>query len=246
VSLPKRNLDAKALQAALQEYADAEDAIFLQRFFKTAEGQYGAGDVFIGVRVPQLRDIAKRFQYLPFNDIQKLLGSKVHEYRLVGLIILTLQYAQASEQQKQLVYEFYLANVYKGRINNWDLVDVTSPLILGEYLLNRPRDLLFKLAQSDNLWQRRVAIVSSFAFIKRGDSSTTVALAEILLHDEHDLIQKAVGWMLREVGKRCDRQSLINFLDQHAHEMPRTMLRYSLEHLPSEQRAKYMQQKSRG
>lgn len=227
----------------MQQHASAADAVFLQRFFKTGEGQYGAGDVFIGVRVPKIRLVAKQYKDLPPTEIQKLLDSKVHEHRLAALIILTLQYPKASAVQKQAIYMLYLNNVYLGQINNWDLVDISAPQIVGEYLQNRPRDILFELAKSDDLWQRRVAILSSFTFIKAGQPDTCLELAEILLHDSHDLIQKAVGWMLREIGKRNGRRILLNFLDRHAHEMPRTMLRYSIEHLSPAQRAKYMQQK---
>jgi len=237
-------MNAKQTKDALQQYAKPEDAIFLQRFFKTGKGQYGEGDVFIGVRVPQLRLVCRQFRDLPLKEVQKLLDSSVHEYRLAGLIILKLQYARGSEQQKHSIYDLYLKNVYKSRINNWDLVDASAEYIIGEHLLHRPRKVLFKLAKSDNLWQRRAAMLSSFAFIKRGDPSTSLELAEVLLHDKHDLIQKAVGWLLREVGKRCDRAILTNFLDQHAHEMPRTMLRYSLEHLSPEQKMHYMKLKS--
>ena len=227
-------MTATELITALQERASAADAVFLQRFFKTGEGQYGAGDVFIGVRVPKTRLVAKQFKDLSPTEIQKLLDSKVHEHRLAALIILTLQYPMASAAQKQAIYKLYLKNVYHGRINNWDLVDISAPQIVGEHLQNRPRDILFDLAKSDDLWRRRVAILSSFAFIKTGEPDTCLKLAEILLHDNHDLIQKAVGWMLREIGKRNGRQILLNFLNRHAHEMPRTMLRYSIEHLSPE------------
>jgi 3-methyladenine DNA glycosylase AlkD len=228
----------------MEQHASAADAVFLQRFFKTGEGQYGAGDVFVGVRVPKIRLVVKQFRDLPATEIQKLLNSKVHEHRLAALIILTQQYPKASTTQKQAIYELYLKNVYLGRINSWDLVDISAPQIVGEYLQNRPRDILFELAKSDTLWQRRVAILSSFAFIKAGEPEICLELAELLLHDNHDLIQKAVGWMLREIGKRNSRQILLNFLNRHAQEMPRTMLRYSIEHLSPALRVKYMQQKS--
>jgi len=234
---------AQDVKAELQKYASTERALQAQRFFKTGEGQYGAGDVFIGVRMPANRAVARQFKDLPLGEVQKLLDSRVHEHRMVGLIILDLQYPRADEQQKHSIYDLYLLNVYQNRINNWDLVDVTVEAIVGQHLLNRPRDSLFELAESDSLWQRRVAMISSFAFIKKGDPSTTLELAALLLHDEHDLIQKAVGWMLREVGKRCEPKLLTDFLDQHAHHMPRTALRYSLEKLPPAERAHYMRQK---
>jgi 3-methyladenine DNA glycosylase AlkD len=233
-------MTAQKIISELAKHASPNDAVFLQRFFKTGPGQYGEGDIFIGVRVPQTRIICKQFINLPLGEVQKLLNSPVHEHRLAGVIILSYHYPKADEKQKQEIYDLYLKNVYKGTVNNWDIVDVTVDRVMGAHLLNRPRDILFELTKSSDVWQRRVAIMSSFAFIKNGDASTTLQLAKILLHDKHDLIQKAVGWMLRETGKRVDRKLLLGFLDEHAHEMPRTMLRYSIEHLPPEQRAHYM------
>jgi 3-methyladenine DNA glycosylase AlkD len=233
-------MNARKIVSELAKHASPNDATFLQRFFKTGPGQYGEGDVFIGIRVPQTRKICKQFVGLPLGEVQKLLDSPVHEHRLAGVIILSYQYPKADEKQKQAIYDLYLKNVYKGRVNNWDIVDVTVDRVMGTHLINRPRDVLFELVKSDDVWQRRVAIMSTFAFIKKDDGSTTLQLAKILLHDKHDLIQKAVGWMLREVGKRVDRKLLTNFLDEYAYEMPRTMLRYSLEHLPPEQHAHYM------
>ena len=230
---------------ALAEVADADDAVFLQRFFKTGSGQYGEGDVFIGVRVPATRAVAKRFADLPLDEIGVLLDSDVHEYRLAGLVILNRLFERASgpktrdDEQRARLADFYLAAVRRGRVNNWDLVDGSAEFVLGEYLVDRPRDLLFELAASDVLWERRVAVLSSFAFIKREDASTTLLLAERLLDDREDLMQKAVGWMLREIGKRVDPALLLRFLDAHAPAMPRTMLSYATEHLTPEQRAAY-------
>ena len=237
-------MNAQDLELSLKKYADEKDALFLQRFFKTGKGQYGEGDIFIGVRMPQLRLVCKQFSDLQLREVQKLLNSKVHEHRMAALIILRLQYRLSSEQKKDSIYNLYLKNVYRGRINNWDLVDASAPYIVGDHLMNRSRTILFELAKNNDIWQRRVAVLGSFAFINEGDSTTTIELAEQLLQDRHDLIQKAVGWSLREVGKRSDRAILIHFLDQHAHEMPRTMLRYSLEHLDAKQRAYYMSLKS--
>jgi 3-methyladenine DNA glycosylase AlkD len=215
---------------ALAEVSAADDAVFLQRFFKTGPGQYGEGDVFIGVRVPAMRAVAKRFADLPLDEIDVLLDSEVHEHRLAGLVILNRLFERASrpkvrdDVERGRLVDFYLAAVRRGRVNNWDLVDGSAEFVLGQYLVDRPRDLLFELAASDILWERRVAVLSSFAFIKRGDPSTTLVLAERLLDDREDLMQKAVGWMLREVGKRVDRARLLDFLDTHAAAMPRTML----------------------
>ena len=233
----------KQFEAAIRAYVDKDDALFLQRFFKTGVGQYGEGDFFIGIRVPKIRLVCKQFQNLMLDEIQKLLDSKIHEYRLAALIIMNTQYSKGNEVYKRLLYELYLKNVYEERINNWDLVDISAHHIIGEYLQSRPRSILFNLAKNENLWQRRVSIVSSFAFIKSGDASTSLELAEVLLHDKEDLIHKAVGWMLREAGKRCSEEILLEFLDKHAFEMPRTMLRYSLEHLSVEQKQYYMKQK---
>ena len=224
----------------LHGYASTKRAKASQRFFKTGPGQYGEGDVFIGVSMPDLRKVAKQSRDLAISEVQKLVDSPVHEERMTGLVILTLKFERAGEQQRQEIYEMYMTNVYKGNINNWDLVDVTTPRIIGEYLRNKPHDKLYELARSEDLWQKRAAILATFAFIYNGESKTTLELAHILLHDEHDLIQKAVGWMLREVGKRVDETALTDFLDKHADVMPRTMLRYAIERLTPEQRAHFM------
>ncbi|MEU8896526.1 DNA alkylation repair protein [Nocardia sp. NPDC048505] len=236
---------AELVRAALAEVADPADAIHLQRFFKTGPGEYGEGDVFLGVRVPATRAVAKRFAGLPLSGIGELLDSPVHEERLAGLVILNARFARAAKPrtrdvaaQREMV-EFYLDAVRRGRVNNWDLVDVSAENIVGPWLLDRPRDLLFALAQSDSLWERRVALLSTFAFIKAGDATTTFELGELLLDDRRDLIQKALGWMLREVGKRVDRLLLLGFLDRNAARMGRTALSYATEHLTPDQRAHY-------
>lgn len=231
--------------AALAAVADADDAVFLQRFFKTRPGQYGEGDVFIGVRVPKTRAVVKQFADLPLEEIDVLIDSRVHEHRLAGLVTLNTQFARASatrrrdEGQRERIAAYYLAAVRRGRVNNWDLVDSSAEFILGEYLVDRPHTILIELAESENLWWRRVAVLSTFAFIKRGDASTTLELAELLLNDREDLMHKAVGWMLREVGKRVDPALLTGFLDVHAAQMPRTMLSYATEHLDAAVRAGY-------
>ncbi|AXK87653.1 3-methyladenine DNA glycosylase AlkD [Nocardia farcinica] len=243
---------AEQVRAALAEVADPADAVHLQRFFKTGPGEYGEGDVFLGVRVPATRAVAKRFADLPLDEIDALLDSAVHEERLAGLLILNLRYARAgkarpsdpdaqremADAQREMV-ERYLAAVRRGRVNNWDLVDSSAEYVLGAWLLDKPRDLLAELAAADSLWERRVALLSTFAFIKAGDASTTFALCERLLDDRRDLIQKAVGWMLREVGKRIDPALLTGFLDRHAARLGRTALSYATEHLDAERRAAY-------
>lgn len=238
-------IDATAVQQALAAIADPRDADVLRRFFKTGPGEYGEGDVFIGVRVPQTRAVAKRFEGMPLEQIDVLLDSAVHEHRLAGLIILNRAFERASrprgrdDEARERIASFYLAAVRRGRVNNWDLVDSSAEFVLGVWLWDRPRAVLDELAASDVLWERRVAVLSTFAFIRRGDASTTLAVAERLLADREDLMHKAVGWMLREVGKRVDRALLLGFLDEHAAQMPRTMLSYATEHLDPETRAEY-------
>ncbi|WP_280267688.1 DNA alkylation repair protein [Nocardia wallacei] len=238
-------MTAAAVRAALAEVADPADAVHLQRFFKTGPGEYGEGDEFIGVRVPQTRKVAKRFAALPLSEIDALLDSPVHEHRLAGLVVLNAAMARAVKPRtedraaQEKIVELYLAAVRRGRVNNWDLVDVSAENVLGPWLLHRPRDLLFQLAQQDSLWERRVALLTTFAFIKAGDATTTFELSERLLADRRDLIQKAVGWMLREVGKRVDRALLTGFLDRHAAELGRTALSYATEHLEPEARQHY-------
>ena len=240
-----RGQTAADVQQALAEVADADDAVFLQRFFKTGPGEYGEGDVFIGVRVPQTRAVAKRFPGLTLDEVERLLASEVHEHRLAGLIILVSRFGRASaastrdDDARAEIADFYLTAVRAGRVNNWDLVDASAEYILGEYLHDRPRDILHEFAESPVLWERRVAVLSTFGFIKHGDASTTLELAERLLADPEDLMHKAVGWMLREVGKRVDRGLLLGFLDEHAARMPRTTLSYATEHLDAEARARY-------
>ncbi|RDI66542.1 DNA alkylation repair protein [Nocardia pseudobrasiliensis] len=236
---------AAEVQRALAAAADPADAIHLQRFFKTGPGEYGEGDIFLGVRVPATRAVAKQFAGLPLSEIDVLLDSPVHEHRLAALVILNATMAKAMKPRtndpaaQQRIVDLYLSAVRRGRVNNWDLVDISAENILGPWLSTRPRELLFQLAQQDSLWERRVALLTTFAFIKSGDPATTFALCERLLDDRRDLIQKAVGWMLREVGKRVDRDLLLGFLDRHAAEMGRTALSYATEHLEPEVRQRY-------
>jgi 3-methyladenine DNA glycosylase AlkD len=226
---------AEDVREALAEAADPADAIFLQRFFKTGPGEYGEGDVFIGVRVPATRAVVRRFRDLDLDEIEALLDSPVHEHRLAGALLLVARY----KTDPDTVFDRYLAAVRRGRINNWDLVDASAEFIVGEHLRNRDRSLLDELAASGSLWERRVAVLATFQFIKSGDPSTTFALAERLLSDPEDLIHKSTGWMLREIGKRVSREQLTGFLDAHAAGMPRTMLSYATEHLDPEERARY-------
>jgi 3-methyladenine DNA glycosylase AlkD len=231
-------MTADDLKAAFDAEADAERATGLGRFFKSGPGQYGEGDRFLGVTVPTSRRLVKPFVGLPLDQVTILLESEYHEHRFAALLILVAQYASEPEQTA----DFYLAAVRRGRVNNWDLVDASAEFILGRYLYERPRDVLFELAASESVWERRVAVISTFGFIKRGDASTTLEIASLLLPDQHDLIRKAVGWMLREVGKRVDPAQLVSYLDANAPRMSRTTLSYATEHLTSEQRLAYRAQ----
>jgi 3-methyladenine DNA glycosylase AlkD len=230
-------MDAKSLQAELRSHADAKSAANLAQFFKSYDGGYGEGDQFLGLQVPVIRAVCKSFKTLPRAEIEHLLESPIHEDRMAALIVLSGQALKADPATKEQLYEFYLRHT--SRVNNWDLVDVSCRDVVGAYLLDKPRSALYDLAQSENLWERRIAIVSTGEFIRHNQLDDTFAIAEILLHDKHDLIQKAVGWMLREVGKR-ERARLVMFLDMHAHAMPRTMLRYAIEHFPLDQRQQYL------
>ncbi|MCR4335816.1 MAG: DNA alkylation repair protein, partial [archaeon] len=198
-------------------------------FFKTGKGEYGEGDVFLGVTVPDTRKVAKQFLGFDLGQISFSLKSKFHEERLCALLVLVEKFGKADEAEKQKIYGFYLKNIE--HVNNWDLVDLSSHKIVGEYLFDKPRDLLYRFADSKNLWERRISIVSTYYFIKNNDFNDTFRISKILLADKHDLIHKAVGWMLREAGKR-DKEALVKFLKSHKSEMPRTMLRYSIEKFP--------------
>jgi len=224
----------------LKKLANSKQAEILQRFFKTGKGEYGEGDIFLGVKVPIQRKVADKFQELSLKDIEKLLKSKIHEHRMTALLILIKQYKKADEREKKKIFNFYLKNTKN--INNWDLVDISAPKIMGEYLLNKPRNVLYKLAKSDNLWERRIAIISTFTFIRNNEFDDTLKIAKILLNDKHDLIHKAVGWMLREVGKR-DQKIEEEFLKKHYSKMPRVMLRYAIERFEEKKRKFYLSKK---
>lgn len=226
--------------AALKKLETSEKAASSAWFFKTGRGQYGYGDVFIGVTVPEQRRVAKAFRELPFTEVVKLLKSKIHEHRLTALLILVEQYKRGDEKTRAKIVKRYLAHTK--RVNNWDLVDTSAPHIVGHYLLDKNRRVLYKLAKSKNLWERRIAIVATLAFIRHGESADTFAIAELLLADPHDLIRKATGWMLREVGKRVSRPALVKFIKVHKANMPRTTLRYATEHFPPEIRKAFLAQ----
>jgi len=232
-------MNAQFILQELLSVANPEKARFLQGFFKTGKGQYAEGDVMLGIVVPHTRDIVKRSPLLPFDEILILLDSEFHEARLAGLLFLVKQFKKTKkENERKLIFDFYLQNARKA--NNWDLVDVTCRDIVGEFLLNKTdRSILYRLAESDNLWEQRMAIVSTWTFIKHKQFDDTFAIAEKLLNHKHDLMHKAVGWMLREVGKK-DRETLVDFLEIHHAKMPRTALRYAIEHFDPEERFRFM------
>lgn len=223
----------------IREKENPEKAKLLARFFKTGKGQYGEGDLFLGIVVPESRKIAVKYVDLPLKEIEKLLKNKYHEVRLTALLILVRRYRKTdSEIEKKNIYNFYLKNTKY--INNWDLVDLSTSYIVGDYLVNKNKTILEKLARSNNLWERRIAIISTFRFIYKGEYQWTFKIVRILMKDKHDLIHKACGWMLREVGKKISLSVLIEFLDHYGNEMPRTMLRYAIEHFPENQRKSYL------
>ncbi len=224
----------------LKKSQDKKQAEILQRFFKTENGQYGEGDVFLGIKVPIQRRICSKYK-LELNEIQELLNSRIHEHRLCGLFALVSRYKRADEKFKRKIFKFYLKNAKK--INNWDLVDLSAPSIVGDYLLNKDKKILYKLAKSKNLWEKRIAIVSTSQFIRKGKYLNEVLkISKILLKDEHDLIHKAVGWMLRELGKR-DVKKLELFIQKNYKSMPRTTLRYAIERFPENKRKNYLKGK---
>ncbi len=221
----------------LEELANETQAQILQRFFKTGEGEYGEGDVFLGIKVPEQRKVARKYLGLNFPKIQELLDSKIHEHRLVGILILVDKYKKANEETKGDIFNFYLKNTKN--INNWDLVDLSAHKIVGDFLFDKKKTKLYELANSKNLWEKRIAIIATLNFIRKEEFTDTLRISEILLNDSHDLIHKAVGWMLREVGKK-NQEVEEDFLKQHYKKMPRTMLRYAIERFPEEMRQKYL------
>lgn len=238
-------ITAQDVENALTKLGSKEKAKTSSWFFKTGKGHYGEGDIFLGVTVPEQRMVTKQFCSITEAEIKKLLKSPLHECRLTALIILGEQFKQGDRAKREKIVRLYLK--HSKRVNNWDLVDASAPQILGTYLYGVPkkeRTMLYTLARSSNLWEKRIAIVSTYAFIKQGEFKDTLALSEILLHDTHDLIHKAVGWMLREVGKK-DTAVLEQFLNNHAAYMPRTTLRYALEKFPIVVRKRYMAMKGK-
>lgn len=222
----------------LKKHANPEIAKNLSWFFKTGKGQYGEGDVFLGIKVPVIRQIIRSHEDISLDELQLAISSKYHEARMASVLILGKKYQKSKNQDEKLeIVNFYLKNLQY--VNNWDLVDLSCIYILGDWLLDKDRAILYQMAVSDNIWERRISIIATAAFIRVNQPEDTLKISEILLKDKHDLIHKAVGWMLREVGKR-DKKKLTDFLDKYSHQMPRTMLRYSIEKLPEKERKYYL------
>ena len=222
-----------SLISDFEKAADPNRAVISARFFKTGKGEYGENDIFLGLTVPDVRKLARKYDILPFEDLQKLLASKIHEHRSIALMILVIQFKKGAFLTKRYITEFYLNNLQN--VNNWDLVDGSASQILGIYLLDKDREILYTLAETNHLWSQRVAVIATFAFIRKGQFDDTFALVESLLNHPHDLIHKACGWMLKEISKR-DSLMVELFLEKYATKMPRTMLRYTIEKFENERR----------
>jgi 3-methyladenine DNA glycosylase AlkD len=228
---------AEQIRKNLRKIGDEERAEISQRFFKTGPGEYAEGDLFLGIRVPELRKLAKVYEPISLTEATKLLRSAIHEERLLALFILIRRYAKGCEIEQEKIYRLYLKNIQY--VNNWDLVDVSAEHIVGAFFKDKPKEVLYKLSKSKCLWGRRIAIVSTFHYIKQNEFSETLKVSEMLLADKEDLIHKAVGWMLREVGKR-NLKTEETFLRKHYKIMPRTMLRYAIERFPEPRRQRYL------
>lgn len=230
-------MNALLVKKELKTYINKEKKAFLPKFFRAHPGGYGEGDKFLGVVVPDQRRIAKKYKNLALSEIETLLKSKYHEERLTGLFILTIQFEQSKDKEKEKLAKFYIKNI--SSVNNWDLVDSTAHKILGPYLINKDKKLLYEWVDSNSIWKRRTSIMTTFYFIKYGNFQDTLKLASKLLDDREDLIHKAVGWMLREIGKN-DVKTLEKFLRNNYKKMPRVMLRYSIEKMPTQKRIAYL------
>lgn len=222
----------------MRRLANPERARVSRSYFKTGKGEYGEGDVFLGLAVPQMRKLARDYAAFAMEDLERLLASEVHEERGLALLVLVNRFRKADAAERKRIYGFYMKHT--AAVNNWDLVDCSAPYIVGPYLDGRDRRVLVKLARSRNVWERRIAILATHHFIRQGQPEETLRIAEMLLGDEHDLIHKAAGWMLREVGKRCGEEVEAAFLEKHCRAMPRTMLRYAVERFPAPRRAYFL------
>lgn len=221
----------------ISKYKSPDKAKTSQWFFKTEKGQYGYGDVFVGLTVPEMKKVSKKFWDISLEEVQKLLNSKIHEERYIGLTIMDIKFTKGSDKDKKIIIDLYLKNTKN--VNNWDLVDTSAYSILGEYLLSKKRDILYKFAKSKSLWERRISIIATYTFIKHGEYKDTLAISKLLLNDKEDLIHKAVGWMLREVGKK-DEKILKKFLTDNIKDLPRTSLRYAIERFPTSERKSFL------
>lgn len=230
-------MNLESIRGPLRKKSNKKRAEILQRFFKTGPGEYAEGDIFIGVVVPEIRKIAKEFKELDIKEAEELLESNIHEERMTALVILVDKFRRADDHVREKIFSVYLKNTKY--INNWDLVDLTAPNITGAFLTDKNKGILYKMAKSKNLWERRIAIMSTFSFIKQNKYNDALGISQILLLDKEDLIHKAVGWMLREIGKR-DMAVEEDFLKKYYKKMPRTMLRYSIERFPKSKRKKYL------
>ncbi len=230
-------MSLKKLKTDVKRISNPEKARIYLRFFKTGKGEYGEGDEFLGLTVPEQRQISRKYKNLSLKNIQELLSSKIHEHRLIALLILILQYKKSKEKTKKSLVDLYLSNTKN--INNWDLVDLSAPNIMGDYFLKKDKSTIYRLANSNNLWEKRIAMLSTYTFIRNNEFTDALKIAEILLNDNHDLIHKAVGWMLREIGKR-DQDIEEKFLNKYHKTMPRTMLRYAIEKFDSKKREIYL------
>jgi 3-methyladenine DNA glycosylase AlkD len=234
------SIEAETILARLESLSDEASASVLQRFFKTGAGEYGEGDLFRGIRVPVLRSLCREYRHVGLPTARTLLASPWHEDRLFALLILVERYCTSDEEERAAIYRLYSSQTF--RINNWDLVDLSAPQIVGRHLQSRDRAPLYQFAASESLWERRISIVSTFHFIKQGEFDDTLTISEHLLGDPEELIHKAIGWMLREVGKR-DQPLLETFLVRHSHRMPRVTLRYAIERFPEQLRQAYLKLK---
>ena len=228
---------AESVREKLKQLADPQQAVNLRRFFKTGKGQYSEGDIFLGIKVPIQRVLVKSAYTIEVNEVTNLLHSKIHEERMTALLILVTKFEKGDEKMKQTIFNLFIDNTKW--INNWDLVDVTVPKVIGTHLLHRDKSILYTFSESESLWERRIAIVSTFTFIRDNQFNDTLLIAKLLLNDTHDLIHKATGWMLREVGKR-DQNTLEEFIKKYYSSIPRTTLRYAIEKFPEALRKSYL------
>ena len=231
-------MDIISLKSSLYSQKDEVQAAILSRFFKTEKGDYGEGDQFLGIRVPVIRKIVKDYHFLSFDNIQELLNDSIHEIRFAALVVLIQKFNQSDSINQEKIFHFYLKNI-RNHINNWDLVDLSCPQIVGKFLWDKNRSCLYSLSESDSLWEKRVSIISTLYFIRNGDYADTLKISKLLLNDKHDLIHKAIGWMLREVGKK-DINIERKFLEEYSQDMPRTALRYAIEKMDEKERKYFL------